>query len=125
MITGEKFLRLNKSESLEVTKHARIRMCDACGTWVQTEEELLELFKESKQVKIDDIISLGYRPRYGSRKSRGEDSWYFRFFVNDVELIAVISKKEDNELRWVTTYSPSLQTEIYRKSGIRGKYDGG
>ena len=115
MNTGKKFLKLSRAETIIITNHAKERIeneCKACPS----HEELMELFLEAKQLKHTEVLNLGYRPKYGNRKRRNQDSWYFQLQVEGEEFIAVVTERNE-EYFWVTTYSPNEQTLIFRERG--------
>lgn len=115
MKNGEKFLQLNKKNELVSTYHAYNRLTDILNKEL-TDEEITELFLTAKQLTIKEMAALGYRPSYGKRKKKGENSWYFKNTVNTKEIVFVVSqtKNEDN-LIWITTYTPNKMTLEFRK----------
>lgn len=109
-VTGERFLQLSRADVLRVTGHALRRLHERTGRWF-SEEEALGLFCRGRQVRVPEMIQLGYRPAYGRRLRNGQKSWYFRLTVGGRELIAVIGQARECGFAWVTTYGRSAQTD--------------
>lgn len=115
MVSGRKFLDLNKQAQIRFTVHALKRLSERTRVWPEL-VEVLELFENAQQIKYEDLLNLGYRPNYRGRKDQGQQSWYFQFKHCGIEFVAVIAtgRDDEKEMTWVTTYSPSAQTEHYR-----------
>jgi len=110
-IDGERFLELNRKETLWISRHAMCRMSEFAG-WKVPVEMLEAVFMRARQLKIGQIAALGYRPRYGDRLAAGVKSWYFRFVFLGREMIAVVSQMADSgELVWATTYCRDGQND--------------
>jgi hypothetical protein len=113
-INGKRFLELNRTDRLVVTDHALGRLSDAV-VFTPTHALAQVWFRNGRQVRADDMHTLGYRPAYRRRKDHGEQSWYFRFQVFAQECVAVVTRDgEDGPLVWVTTYLPDAQTMRFR-----------
>lgn len=109
-ISGEKFLEVTRARVFRITGHALKRIRERAGRPIGR-EEAAEAFLEARQVRPEDMYKLGYRPAYGRRKQRGENSWYFRLKLAGRELIAVLTDEgEGEEFCWVTTYGRNAQT---------------
>ena len=116
-ISGNRFLRLTRARALQISRHAMDRMNQHVGV-EPTRGLAAVLFNRSRQVKMPEMIIMGYRPNYGTRIAYGERSWYFRFNFFAEELIAVIGEGDgQDEYVWLTTYAPSAQSEHYRVTG--------
>lgn len=103
-INGRRFLELEKATSFRITGHAIDRLKEYSGERYE-EDEAQYLFFHSEQVSFQIMRELGYKPDFHQRKRKGVQSWYFRFFENHQEFIAVISEGEYlGEFKWVTTY---------------------
>lgn len=103
-VFGERFLRLAEASEFSVTVHALDRLEQRLG-FRPTRALAHLLFSRARQVRIDDLRLLGYRPRYETRVARGERTWYFRFRVFGQELIAVVAEdRAPGRFVWVTTY---------------------
>jgi len=108
-VHGDKFLILSKAHAFTIREHALDRVLQHTGL-LPTRALAFALFDRSRQLKVADMILLGYRPAYSRRKRRGKSSWYFRFHLFAKELIAVVQKgSEPGEYVWVTTYGLTAQ----------------
>ena len=113
-ITGERFLGLSKAENFVITDHALDRLREYTGL-EPSEDDAFSLFGESRQVRPEEMILMGYRPRYGRRLMEGQKSWYFRFLAFGEELIAVIGEGfTRGQFAWITAYGPTRQSELFR-----------
>ena len=112
--TGRKFLRLTKAQEFTISRHALDRVREYSG-FDLTHGLASVLFRHSRHLRVDQVLLLGYRPRYGSRLAQGEHTWYFRFRLFRQEFIAVVGEGErPGEYVWVTTYGMNEQTRNYR-----------
>jgi len=110
-VSGERFLELTKAERLEISGHALRRLHERTG-WRLSEEESFELFLSAKQVRVPEMMMLGYRPAYGRRLRKGQRSWYFRLLLGGEEAVAVIGQAfGEGGYVWMTTYGRNSQTE--------------
>lgn len=113
-ITGDRLLRIVGYDSVEVTNHALERISERTGVSM-SREKARQLFLSARQVTFEQLLLLGYRPRYEGRRYRGETSLYFQFTWKNHELIAVLTEdRAEKKLVWVTTYTVSDQTSRYR-----------
>lgn len=114
---GRKFLQLTSTHTLTITGHALQRIFEYSG-WPVCFESAEALFHRSRYTHYQDVFSLGYRPAYHRRRRAGTPTWYFRFALRGVELVAVLAQgNESGELVWVTTYAANEQTEHLRMPG--------
>lgn len=111
--TGQKFLELAGAGSIRVTRHAQKRNQEGTGLYV-SEHIARQWFQQAVLTSVDDLRGLGYRPAYQRRKDQGTTSWYFRLPIASAECFAVVQQDDDGELVWVTTYSPTLQSQHLR-----------
>jgi hypothetical protein len=114
--TGAKFLRLNRTDEIEIAEHALCRIRERTGVCLSRDNALV-IFAAARMVRPEDLFSLGYRPRYHGRRERGQQTWYFCIQLDGHELIAVIGEDSGGGLVWVTTYAASTQTELLRTTG--------
>jgi hypothetical protein len=123
--TGDKFLKLTSVQTLHISRHALDRIYERTG-WPVSAETAERLFLRSVYTGYQELRSLGYRPAYRRRKQEGRKSWYFRFALRDIELVAVLSDEGETEaeggLTWVTTYAETVQNEYLRLPGSRRVY---
>ena len=113
-VTGERFLRLSRKGTIEISMHALVRLRERSGTGV-TEADARGLFRSATYVKPWQLRLLGYGSRYLERRQQGEQSWYFRFAAAGIECIAVVTEDEEAErLVWVTTLALDSGTEERR-----------
>jgi hypothetical protein len=116
--SGEKFLRLTKASGLRVTHHALRRIRERAGVMLSP-DNARHHFGGAQQVRLQQLLLLGYRPRYDGRQRRGHQSWYFKLTLAGQEIIAVVEQDaEPDKYLWVTSYTPDAQTRQYRVSGI-------
>jgi hypothetical protein len=116
--SGEKFLRLTKATGLHVTGHALERIRERTGIPLES-DEAFEHFRDARQIRLPQLLTLGYRPRYEGRRQRGCQSWYFRMNLDGQEIIAVVQQgPEPEQYLWVTSYAPDAQALQYRVSGM-------
>jgi hypothetical protein len=109
--TGSAFLQLSKSETIGISRHALRRLEEHCGAPFST-AEAFDLFLRGRQVSVQEMLMLGYRPAYGTRCRQGQRSWYFRILVGGEEFIAVVGQSlGEPQPTWVTTYSRTCQTD--------------
>lgn len=112
--TGRKFLKLSQAQGLTVSRHALDRMRQYTGLDLHENLAML-LFRHSEYRSPEQVLMLGFRPRYWGRKAEGQKSWYFRFHVSGEELLAVVAEGDrPGEYVWVTTYGVNDQTRHYR-----------
>jgi hypothetical protein len=113
-VSGERFLELCGARSFVISRHALGCLAKRTGRQLNR-EAAADLFLEAQQVTRRQMILLGYRPAYAARRSRGEDSWYFRIEVEGCEAVAVVGRgRQDGEYVWLTTYARNAQTEQLR-----------
>ncbi|HOX40541.1 MAG TPA: hypothetical protein PL033_21395 [Candidatus Brocadiia bacterium] len=112
-ITADRFMDLNGLSELRITGHALGRIEEQVGCEVGA-DDIADPFLTARQVKPFQMLILGYRPKYATRKSSGEKSWYFRFLFKAWEFIAVLSQKGDGQIKWVTTYARNPQNDALR-----------
>lgn len=109
-ITGAGFLDVSRAQTFSVSRHALDRI------WQYTDLNPTRalatvLFNHSRQVRVHQMLLMGYRPGYIRRLREGTKSWYFRFLLFGEELIAVVTEGAPGEYAWVTTLHPTRQTE--------------
>ena len=113
-VTGQKFLDLSKAEEFVVTGHARRRLCERCGKWLDG-DEANEAFCCARQVRPPQLLMMGYLPGYGRRLRKGQKSWYFRFVVDGREAIAVVQEgRIEGRYIWITTFGRTRQSDNYQ-----------
>jgi len=118
-ITGEKFLEVTRAETFSISWHAQDRIREFLGREI-SEETAFGFFRRGRQVTAQEMIHLGYRPRYDGRRRRGRKSWYFRFELDGYEFVAVIGEGwEEREFVWITTYARNRQANHYRLASYR------
>jgi hypothetical protein len=110
-ITGGRFLKLNGTDAIVLSRHALGRLRNRAHAFLSA-GEALELFRRARQVRVKELSLRGYRPGYGRRLSRGMKSWYFRMVLHGQELIAVVGQRDDGPLAWMTTYGRNAQTDL-------------
>lgn len=113
-VCGDRFLRLAKAREFTLTAHAHDRLEEHLG-FRPTRALAHCCFGRARQMRIEALRMLGYRPAFEARARRGEPSWYFRFRVFGEELIAVITPgKAPGSYVWVTVYAVNAQVDRYR-----------
>ena len=115
-ITGEKFLQLEGITNFIIMDHAKSKIRLKLNMYRKiSEEEMLHLFKNARQISFEELHFKGFRSRHFGRKSKGQNSWYFVFKLFNEEMVAVISKKENKpDLMWVTTFTHNSQSEMLK-----------
>ncbi|NLW50719.1 MAG: hypothetical protein GXY85_07720 [Candidatus Brocadiaceae bacterium] len=109
--SGARFLKLCGAETLDVSAHALSRLHARAGLDLSG-EEALALFLGAVLVPRDELFARGYRPACARRRARGVVSWYFRLEAGATELLAVIARRGDGPLTWVTTYARNAQNDL-------------
>ncbi len=112
--TGRKFLKVSKARGLTISQHALDRVREYSGFGL-TRGLATVLFRHSRHLRAEQVMLLGYRPRYWGRKAEGEPTWYFSFRIFGEEMLAVVGQGEQpGEYVWLTTYGINEQTRHYR-----------
>jgi hypothetical protein len=113
-VCGERFLQLAKADEFALTTHALDRLEDHLG-FRPTRALAHHFFGRARQVRIETMRLMGYRPAYEARALRGEPTWYFRFQVFGDELVAVVTEGDlPGSYVWVTSYAPNGQMDRCR-----------
>lgn len=116
--TGRKFLKLSKAMEFRISEHALDRVRDYTGFGL-THGLAMVLFRHGRQLRVEQVRLLGYRPRYWGRKAAGEPTWYFAFRIFGEEMLAVVGEGEQpGEYVWLTTYGVNEQTRQYRVANM-------
>ena len=120
-ISGQRFLQLSQPEVLYITEHALERIGEYGGVSM-SRDEALQYLLGARQLKVDEMSRLGYRPGYDRRRECGVSSWYFRFALPGMELIAVLCEgRQPGEMVWVTTYGPNPEQRLRRERLSRAR----
>lgn len=113
MSLGETFLQRSSATEFTISGHALDRIGERAG-FRPTKALAHVWFERSRQLSYDEMVALGYRPNYCGRLKKGQPSWYFRFFVFNEEMIAVVNPAgKPGEYVWVTTYGRDVETDLF------------
>lgn len=77
------------------TNHSLMRYTEATNREI-TGEELIEKVKQSVKVSLEEVLNLGYRPKYNTRLRNGEKSLYYFDESEDNDVIYVLTEDKIN-----------------------------